>query len=65
MDLGGSYIAKAGTYCEAGDHSVNYADEVPPKWISTSKAEYTHKIVDLERDKIESGMTIPYTNSFG
>jgi hypothetical protein len=50
--------AKAGTYCEAGDHSVNYADEVPPKWISTSKAEFTHKTVDLERDKIEGGMIV-------
>jgi hypothetical protein len=43
---------------EAGDHSVNYADEVPPKWISTSKAEYTTKPIKLETEEIQNGDSV-------
>eukprot|EP00842_Homolaphlyctis_polyrhiza_P002598 jgi/Hompol1/3339/HPOL_001578-RA len=28
---------------EAGDFNANYADELPPKWISTTKVEYVKK----------------------
>ena len=28
---------------EASDYTYNYADEIPPKWTSTSKADYIPK----------------------
>jgi len=30
-------------------------DEIPPKWISTSKAEYTLKTLVNEKEKIKEG----------
>jgi hypothetical protein len=57
--------AKANVYCEAMDHSVNYADEVPPKWMSTFKAEYTPKEVDSEREKIREGLLNKLLSSSG
>jgi hypothetical protein len=34
---------------------MGIADEIPPKWISTFKAEYTPKILVDEREKIKEG----------
>ena len=34
---------------------MGYADEIPPEWISTFKAEYTPKTLVSEKDKIRQG----------
>lgn len=37
---------------------MGIADEIPPKWISTFKAEYTPKTLVDEREKIKQGNII-------